>query len=731
MPLCARTLSQKDCHHAPLKYDGHQALTVTDEELSSMCLKLPGRSHVLEGSIPWQGKPWRIGAVICLLLASAPLAKSQSTPAPRSIHFAQITDAHIFDDGWKDSREKALQEIADNRRALKWSLEEINRQVSSGARIDFVVFTGDLGLQNVVFPPVGDCTGLPVEVIHTGTPPVPLASAVEEVATELNQLSVRKVYWLPGNNDIVNENVVDPRYECFLTELQNRARSYATPLEIKGLSAGTTVDAGGIYLTGLNTASFKDQKNYLPVCSGQSGYDPNAPLLQGGCPRTQLDLLRQAVKSERNHPLLIFTHVPDLKDPYRKKASWDISAKDRSVWEALACDPGVAGVFAGHFHDADRALYGTNTGTKGLALKACVAGKTWVAPPLAVKVQTDKNPQARGLSLATVTASGTVQVEVKWLPAALPSSQSESRPAESREDCWCKKWVWIGIVALLLAEILLGLWWLWAKTPEPGKDASMAGNKDAWAFAISAIAMLFFLGVLWVATKKLEITESATLIAVLILCVIIYGVASGRLTEFAGPGGWKAVFTEAAKGPVWPFGDPSAEQLIVSPIESIPKGEVQNLLKRAAQIRDTKQIILTMQVKTGGNYQNYEVAAVLENLLQFRDFRFVAFVDAANRFQSYMLGAILKNQLYSPPIEGDALILAVNTGNLSAVQNHPGMRRETITPKMTNAEALDKMDQQGLDAMLIVDEQGQVLGIAERQRILSKMLGTLIKKAGS
>jgi Calcineurin-like phosphoesterase len=683
---------------------------------------------VLERGISRHGKLWRIGALICLLLASARPAKTQSTSAPRSIHFAQITDAHIFDDGWKDSREKALQEIADNRRALKWSLEEINRQVSSGARIDFVVFTGDIGLQNVVFPAAGDCAGLPIEVIHSGTPPVPLASAVEEVATELNQLSVRKVYWLPGNNDIVNESVVDPRYECFLTELQNRARSYPTPLEIRGLPAGTVVDPGGVYLTGLNTASFKDQKNYLPVCSGQTGYDPKAPLLQRSCPGTQLDFLRQAVKSESNHPLVIFTHVPDLKDPYRKKASWDVSGKDRSLWEALVCDPGVAAVFAGHFHDADRTLYGTNAGTKGLALKPCVAGKTWVAPPLAGKLQTDKNPQARGLLFATVTAPAMVQVEVKWLPSALPSPQSASQPLEPREGCACKRRVLMGVAALLLAAILVWLWWLWRRRIIiRGKDAGMVGNKDVWAVAISATATLFFLGVLWVATKKLEITESATLIAMLILAVIIYGVASGRLTEFAGPGGWKAVFSEAAQVPV---GDKSTE-LIVSPFESIPKGDVQNLVRRVAQIRDAKAIILTMQVKPGGNYQTYDLDATLQSLLPFRDFRFVVFLDSANRFQSYMLGWILKSQLYAGQPEGLALIQAVNAGNLTAVWGHPAMHRETLLPKTSNSQALEKMDQLGLDAILIVDEQGQVTGIAERQRILSKMLGTLMRKASS
>lgn len=257
----------------------------------------------------------------------------------------------------------------------------------------------------------------------------------------------------------------------------------------------------------------------------------------------------------------------------------------------------------------------------------------------------------------------------------------------------------------------------------------MPGNKDAWAVAISATATLFFLGVLWVATKKLEITESATLIAVLILGVIIYGVASGRLTEFAGPGGWKAVFTEAAKDPVLPFGDPSAEQLIVSPIESIPKGEVQNLVNRVAQKRDAKPIILTMKVEPGGHYITADVDFILFNLLQFADFRFVVFLDGANHFQGYMLGWNLKTQLFQP--DGGALIEAVNQGDLPKVQNYPGMRRETLSPKTSNADALDKMDQLGMDAILIVDELGNVIGIAQRERILSKMLGTLLRKASS
>ena len=42
--------------------------------------------------------------------------------------------------------------------------------------------------------------------------------------------------------------------------------------------------------------------------------------------------------------------------------------------------------------------------------------------------------------------------------------------------------------------------------------------------------------------KWLKIQEQAVIVALLLVPVLIYGVASGRLREFTGPGGWSAKF---------------------------------------------------------------------------------------------------------------------------------------------------------------------------------------------
>ncbi len=98
--------------------------------------------------------------VVLLVLLCAAFAPSGSSAGleiqpQTAITFAQLSDAHIFDDGWNLATADALRQAADDRAALHWAVERINQLVVSGVSIDFVVFTGDFGLQNVDFPASG------------------------------------------------------------------------------------------------------------------------------------------------------------------------------------------------------------------------------------------------------------------------------------------------------------------------------------------------------------------------------------------------------------------------------------------------------------------------------------------------------------------------------------------------------------------------------------------------
>jgi hypothetical protein len=344
-----------------------------------------------------------------------------SNPAgtKQSVTFAQITDAHIFDDGWKAQGSEPYRQAIDNRTALHWAIDAINARAEKTG-IDFVVYTGDFGLQNVFFSDRG-CSAVPFKS-EPGLPPFSFEMAAEELAIELDRLLVHDVYVVPGNNDIIAEQVEDyPRFECFISQLQTDLQKLPGHIHVEELRTDRVISAGSFRLAGMNTASFKDAKNYAKECN--ISLPAASATLDQGCPVPQMQALQGLLSASETSPLLLFTHVPDLIDPYTKLPSWDIDPKTRADWLQQAAKPQLVGVFAGHFHSNLHRLYANNSGTKVLFMDVRDGEKTWVAPPLAGKNQRDGQPQARGFMVLKVDASaGKLDVKATpvWYPGAEP-----------------------------------------------------------------------------------------------------------------------------------------------------------------------------------------------------------------------------------------------------------------------------------------------------------------------
>lgn len=340
------------------------------------------------------------------------------------LSFVQFTDVHLFDEGTNQLPEDALRQAADDRTALRWAIQQVNEQVARGKKFDLVVYTGDLGLENIELPADGTCSGTTVQP-KAGLPTFTTRSAAYELASLLDQLVVRRIVLMPGNNDLVDENVTDnDRFECFIAELRRQQSGMGRPLEVIELSSDVVLRVGGFTLLGLNSASFKKAGNYL-AC-----YDPQqmkGGMLNRACPENQINALARLVDLTDSGPLVLFTHVPDLMDPYRKKPAWDLTPALRKVWEQKACGPGVVAIFAGHFHDSSRAIYGSSSGSARLAVSPCVADKTWVSPPLAAKYQWDKRPQARGFLEVELTRGRQVQAYVHWFRDGDQGQESDRR----------------------------------------------------------------------------------------------------------------------------------------------------------------------------------------------------------------------------------------------------------------------------------------------------------------
>jgi hypothetical protein len=405
--------------------------------------------------------------------ARNPAVKTAKVLPREPLRFVQITDVHLFDEGKKrDSEEEYDRDQKDNREALRWTVDEVNQLISRGRVLDFVLFTGDFGLE-LVRAMEGE---VPCNLSdrdkqdfgrykQQGWPRfVPMRDAANEVAHEFGRLQVRFIYILPGNNDLVGEKPCDRgRYTEFVRQVAgampgNRAQVVdlldpgAAPVEWKGFR-----------LVGLNSASFK---------SASDLDDASA----------QLRLLDQSTQPNlQDSSYLIFTHIPDLEDPYSHKPSWD-AAIVRDKWREIARRPEVAAIFAGHFHSSERLLYGVPGLKPSFPDDEDIADKTWVAPPLAVKAQDDKSQTARGFLVVQLQKSFT------GAPYAVNASVAPYWYERARQaTCSCHLVAVLSGVAVLV--FLIGVVYVYARTLERYEQRVLAYPTLLTVFGLAAIGL--------------------------------------------------------------------------------------------------------------------------------------------------------------------------------------------------------------------------------------------------
>jgi hypothetical protein len=231
------------------------------------------------------------------------------------------------------------------------------------------------------------------------------------------------------------------------------------------------------------------------------------------------------------------------------------------------------------------------------------------------------------------------------------------------------------------------------------------------------------LAVVWFAKSVAGLEGEGVLVALLVIPLVVYAVASGRLEELRG-GGIEARFARVAAATV----TPESTQLPVEAMYGVEKAnprELPAVLDRLAD--ETAPTGLTIVVGKD-RYTRDALRNYLAALGQLRTFKFVVFVDLEGRFEAYMPYWLLDRLLEGP--RGGEFVRALNEGLIGTIRRYPGVVRDAITTKHTNEHALREMERQGLEAIVVVDEERRVVGVVEREKVLSTMLLALSEQRG-
>jgi hypothetical protein len=258
-------------------------------------------------------------------------------------------------------------------------------------------------------------------------------------------------------------------------------------------------------------------------------------------------------------------------------------------------------------------------------------------------------------------------------------------------------------------------------------ELAMASGQPAKGRWIGpAAGALFFLlaglGVVWFAKAIAGVTSSAVLSVLVIIPALLYVILRGDLAELRGPGGWAATFRITNASVTF-----AAQKFdITTAVQIIEKGTIDELNRLTSKFAGDQPVLMTVSMS-----EHYDIQAMgtyVQVLSTWPSFKLVAFLDESQCF----IGCASPSGFYSiirNPLLGYEFLRAVQNSNQSELFRYPGVLRNVISTGATNAEALEIMDQNGLEALAVVDEDRHVKGVVERDQLMSKLILSLVKDA--
>ncbi|MEE8454687.1 MAG: CBS domain-containing protein [Limibaculum sp.] len=243
----------------------------------------------------------------------------------------------------------------------------------------------------------------------------------------------------------------------------------------------------------------------------------------------------------------------------------------------------------------------------------------------------------------------------------------------------------------------------------------MFDKVDYTALGVAVAVFLIAAFIAWI-IKRLNITDGVGFIALVVLPLAAYGVASGYVSEITTPGGWGAKFREVAGARIEPA--PLADE--IEDLMIIEKGGVSAIQRYRENLTPGRPIALTLQLGRSGYYNQRAIATYIRAFLTFDPMLTVVFEEGQRRFAGSSNG---NSVLAALELDDNRRLLgAIEDADLLKLKDLIVLTTNFVTPVTTNSEALNMMLRDGVDAIVAVDDQRRATGIVRRDEIVSRLM---------
>jgi len=232
--------------------------------------------------------------------------------------------------------------------------------------------------------------------------------------------------------------------------------------------------------------------------------------------------------------------------------------------------------------------------------------------------------------------------------------------------------------------------------------------------------------------------DSILLAILLISPIFIFVILSGQLSEFSTPGGWSAKFQEAASKRVSSGKDDIVE---ISEINQLTKGNREKLPETLRDLASNPKspIALKIILDDREKYGFVPLSMWIESFFLSSNFKLILIVDKSEGYvghisREYLLTLIIQGQSKNHDLRKNyeetlcRIVDLINDNDISGLQKESFLISQRIFEGLSNAEALEFMDDENLEFVVVVNSQNKVKGILEKNKIVSKMILSLINE---
>lgn len=245
----------------------------------------------------------------------------------------------------------------------------------------------------------------------------------------------------------------------------------------------------------------------------------------------------------------------------------------------------------------------------------------------------------------------------------------------------------------------------------------MFQSLDVHALMAAGIVFAAAVIVAWL-LKRLQVTDSVGFIAIIVLPLLAYGVVSGEIAKISAPGGWAAEFREVASNPI----KPAALVDEVEDLSIIEKAGLDALTEAREALEPGKPVAISLRLGRSGYYSEHAIATYIRAFLTFDPDLTVIFLETdSGRFAASSNGnavlAALELQDYD-----QRFLRALEASDLLALRRLLVLTTNSVDAETTNAQALQMMVADGVDAIIKTGERGRPVGLVRKDEIIARLM---------